>query len=304
MSEVDLHIHSIFSDDGELGVENIVEISKENNMKFISITDHNSVKGVPRAVECGNKADLEVIPGIEIDCSYNSLNLHVLGYFIDYTKKEFDELEKNIYEQEMKIAYEKIEKLQNNTGLKIDCDEVLEKANGRIITGELIGEILLNKEDSINNELLKPYLNNGVRSYMPYVNFYWDFFSQGKIAYVPMNYISLREAINLIKNSNGVPIIAHPGNNLKNNMDIIDSIIKEGVEGIEVFSSYHSQEQTYYFYNKACEHKVLITCGSDFHGKNKPNIIIGGCNCTLDYSSIINPLKSSASIDWISESYV
>ena len=293
MSKIDLHIHSNFSDDGELTVEDIVNISKENGMKYISITDHNSVKGVKRAVECGNDVGVEVIPGIEIDCTYNSLNLHVLGYFIDYTRKEFDELEKSIFEQEIKIASEKIEKLQKNTGLKIDLSEVLERANGKIVTGELIGEILLNKKDSINNELLKPYLNNGARSDMPYVNFYWDFFSQGKAAYIPINYISLREAINLIKSSNGVPIIAHPGNNLKNNMDIIDSIIKEGIEGIEVFSSYHSLEQTNYFNNKAFEHKVLVTCGSDFHGKNKPNIKIGGCNCDLDYNNIINPLKAS-----------
>lgn len=296
MSKIDLHIHSNFSDDGELTVENIVNISKENGMKSISITDHNSVKGVSSAVECGNNVGVEVIPGIEIDCTYNSLNLHVLGYFIDYTRKEFDELEKSIFEQEMKIASEKIEKLQKNTGLKIDLSEVLERANGKIVTGELIGEILLNKADSINNELLKPYLNNGARSDMAYVNFYWDFFSQGKAAYIPISYISLREAINLIKSSNGVPIIAHPGNNLKNNMDAIDAIIKEGIEGIEVFSSYHSLEQTNYFNNKASENKVLVTCGSDFHGKNKPNIKIGECNCDLDYNSIISPLKASINI--------
>lgn len=291
MSKIDLHIHSEYSDDGEVSIKDIIKISREKNMKAIAITDHNSVKGISEAMQYNSKAQLEVIPGIEIDCTYNSLNLHVLGYFIDYHKKEYEELEKNILEQEMKVASEKIRKLQKNTGFRLDEALIFERANGKMITGELIAEIILNEKDNMNNELLKPYLKGGARSDMPYVNFYWDFFSQGRLAYIPIKYINLREAVELIKASNGIPILAHPGNNLKNNMSKVDSIIKEGVEGIEVFSTYHSIEQTQYFYNKAKKLKIAITCGSDFHGKNKPNIEIGQCNCEVDYNSVINPLK-------------
>lgn len=292
MSKIDLHIHSNCSDDAELPVEKIVSMSKESDMKVISITDHNSVRGVEKAIECGNKLGVEVIPGIEIDCTFNSINLHVLGYYIDYNRREFHELEKQVYDQEMKFASEKIRRLRENTGLVVNEIEVLEKANGKIVTGELIAEILLSKSNSFDNELLRPYIMGGARSDMPYVNFYWDFFSQGKAAYVPVKYISLRDTIELIKSSNGIPVIAHPGNNLKEDMAVIDSIIKEGIEGIEVFSTYHSKEQTDYFYQKAIEYKLPMTCGSDFHGKNKPNITIGGCDCSLTYRDIVDPLKA------------
>lgn len=291
MGKIDLHIHSNFSDDGELEVEDIVKLSLSQGMEAISICDHNSVGGVRRAIEYGNTTGVEVIPGIEIDCIYNSIDLHVLGYYIDYENVEFQRLEEDIIRQEKEAGVKRIRKLRENTGLKIDEKEVLERANGKTITGELIAEVLLGKEENINNEVLRPYLRGGNRSDMPYVNFYWDFFSQGKAAYVPINYISLREAINIIKNSGGVPVIAHPGNNLKNNMDMIDSIIKEGICGIEAFSTYHSLKQIDYFYKKALEHNILVTCGSDFHGKNKPNIKIGECGCNLDYNSIITPLK-------------
>lgn len=291
MGKIDLHIHSNFSDDGELEVEDIVKLSIDQGMEAISICDHNSTRGVKRAIEYGNANGVEVIPGIEIDCTYNSIDLHVLGYFIDYDNLVFEQLEEDIFRQEKEAGIKRIRKLKENTGLKIDEKEVLEKANGQTITGELIAEVLLGKEENINNEMLRPYLRGGNRSDMPYVNFYWDFFSQDKIAYVPINYISLREAINIIKNSGGVPVIAHPGNNLKNNMDMIDSIIMEGICGIEAFSTYHTLEQTDYFYKKALEHNILVTCGSDFHGKNKPNIKIGECGCNLDYNSIIKPLK-------------
>ncbi len=292
MSKIDLHIHSNCSDDAELSVEKIVSMSKKSDMKVIAITDHNSVRGVEKAIVCGNKLGVEVIPGIEIDCTFNSINLHVLGYYIDYNRREFHELEKQVYDQEMKFASEKIRRLRENTGLVVDEMEVLEKANGKIVTGELIAEILLSKSNSSDNELLRPYIMGGARSDMPYVNFYWDFFSQGKAAYVPVKYISLRDTIELIKSSNGIPVIAHPGNNLKEYMAVIDSIIKEGIEGIEVFSTYHSKEQTDYFYQKAIEYKLPMTCGSDFHGKNKPNITIGGCDCSLPYRDIVDPLKA------------
>lgn len=275
MNKIDLHIHSEFSSDGELGVEKIIDLSKEKGVEVIAITDHNSVKGVQRAIEYGNTFNVKVIPGIEIDCTYKNINLHVLGYFIDYNRVEFRQLENDIYEKEKKVALEKIIKLRDAINVKVDIEEIFRKASGRIITGEAIAENVLNSAENSINPLLQPYLNGGDKCDMPYVNFYWDFFSQGKVAYIPINYISLQEVIALIKLSGGIPVIAHPGNNLKNNPEILDELIQEGIEGIEVLSTYHNVEQATYFYNKALQYQLLITCGSDFHGSNKPTIKIG-----------------------------
>lgn len=286
MNKIDLHIHSEHSADGELTVQEILNISKKDGLSTIAITDHNSVKGINSAIHYGNQLHIEVIPGIEIDCIYHSINLHLLGYFIDWKRKEFADLEQYIHEQEMMVFPKMISKLRV-AGIMADEDEILKQAAGKIPCGELIGEVLLHNENAKENPRLIPYLDGGKRSDMPYLNFYRDFFAQGKVAHVPLQYFQLKEMIDLVKSCNGIPIIAHPGDNLKSNMVLLDNIIGEGVMGIEVFSNYHTPDQVDFFYEKAVAENLLITCGSDFHGKNKPGIRIGDCN----FPSEIAPLK-------------
>jgi predicted metal-dependent phosphoesterase TrpH len=289
MAYVDLHIHSNKSDDAEFSIREIFEMCTEEKMKKVSITDHNSVKGVAEAIELSQKSNIEVISGIEIDCLYNDeTNLHLLGYMFDYKRKEFLEIEENIFKQEMNSASEKIYKFKKYTGIPLDEKEIYDKSEGKIISGELIAEVVLSKEYDKEYQILKPYLKGGSRSDRPYVNFYWDFFAQGKPAYIKINFISLGDAITLVKSTGGIPVLAHPGQSLKSNFSLVDNIIDQGVTGIEAFSSYHSRETSEYFYKKALAKNLIVTCGSDFHGKTKPDIKIGDCNLTIDESMIFN----------------
>lgn len=73
-------------------------------------------------------------------------------------------------------------------------------------------------------------------------------------------------------------MLAYPGNNVKENRDLLKSIISYGIKGIEVYSSYHSKEQVEFYKEFALNNKLLITCGSDFHGKTKPSIYLGDIN--------------------------
>ena len=283
MNSVDLHIHSEHSADGELSVQKILSAAKIRGLSAVAITDHNSVKGISAAVRFGRQLNVAVIPGIEIDCVYQSQPLHLLGYFIDWERKEFCELEQNIHAQEM-AAFPKMIKSLQTAGIEVDMDEVLSFSAGKIPCGELIGEVLLRKDSAKENPGLRPYLSGGARNDMPYLNFYRDFFAHGQVAHVPMQYMTLKQAVELVINSKGIPVLAHPGENLKNNMDMLDGILREGVMGIEVFSSYHTPGQVDFFYKKAVDRNLYISCGSDFHGKNKPAISIGDCNCPYEFS--------------------
>lgn len=290
MKNMDLHIHSEHSVDGEFTVQEIIRISKEQGLDTISITDHNSVKGITTALNYGKELNITVIPGIEIDCVYQGVNLHVLGYYMDWQGKDFADLEKYIATQEMS-AFPKMLHNLAAAGITADAAEILHYAAGKIPCGELIGEVVLNKENAQENPLLTPYLAGGARSNMPYLNFYRDFFAQGKVAHVPLQYFQLQEMIQLIKNNNGIPILAHPGDNLKNNMNLLAGIINAGVMGIEVFSNYHTPAQTEFFYEQAKAQRLFITRGSDFHGKNKPGITIGGCSCPAGFEPLALPLR-------------
>lgn len=280
MGKVDLHIHTNFSADGEFTPRQILDFCKSLELNTIAITDHNCIRGVGEALEYGKQLQIDVIPGIEIDCTYQSIDLHLLGYFIDIHNQEFDNLEINLNQQMMDAFPRMIFNLKK-VGIEVNEEEILTVAQGKVICGELIGEALLNKKDSEKNEFLRPYLKGGHRSNNPYLNFYLDYFAQGKAAYVPMKYMHLIEAVNMVKKSGGIPVLAHPGHNLKNHMPMVEDILKEGVLGIEVFSNYHTPEQTGYFLEIAKNYKAVITCGSDFHGKNKPSITIGECHCSI-----------------------
>ena len=85
--------------------------------------------------------------------------------------------------------------------------------------------------------------------------------------------------------------MAHPGNNLKGKFKIFDEMVELGVEGVEAFSNYHSPETVEYFYQVGKKHQILITCGSDYHGKTKPAIELGECRCTIDEHDIESQLK-------------
>jgi hypothetical protein len=107
---------------------------------------------------------------------------------------------------------------------------------------------------------------------MPYINFYHDYFAQGRPAYVKIDYMSYSDAIDLIKSHDGIPIVAHPGINLRGHEAVINDLLDGGAQGLEAFNNYHDYDQIGYFAGIAVQRHLLLTCGSDFHGKNKPLI--------------------------------
>jgi len=274
MIKTDLHVHSKFSNDGELGVQDIVQKCVENNIITLSITDHNSVRVTEEAVTCCAQSGVTYIPGIELDCTYEGTDLHLLGYHVDWKSKEFATLEE-VIERRILDAIPRMISNLSKEGIHINVDEVFEKSGGKPPSAELFAEVLLGKKEMQSNEKLKPYMKGGARSDMTYINFYLDFFAQGKPAYVKVEKMSFNAAINMVLSHGGIPIIAHPGLNLKGKEEIVLELLEQGARGWEVFNNYHDQKQMEYLARIAVERSVLMTCGSDFHGKNKPLIDIG-----------------------------
>lgn len=286
MINTDLHIHSQFSSDGEFDIANIINQCIVQKINTFSITDHNSVKGTDEAMIIGQQAGIDFIPGIEIDCSYEGINLHVLGYHINWKSKDFLKLEADISIKVMNSFTEMIYNL-NRLGFIIDADSVLVKANGKLPTGELIAEVMLSDE-KYNSQLLSPYQKGGKRSDMPYINFYLDYFAQDKPAYTPINYMSYQHAIEMIKDNGGVPVVAHPGLNLKGKENVVEKLLDRGAAGLEVFNNYHHHKQISYFASLVQQRDMIMTCGSDFHGKTKPLINIGQFNFDPQFEKYLN----------------
>jgi predicted metal-dependent phosphoesterase TrpH len=286
MIRADLHIHSSYSLDGELSPLEILEISRQQALQVISVTDHNLAGAVPEAMEKSGAYGIKVIPGIEIDCNYQGTDLHVLGYHINYLSEDFIALEKQIDSMVMDSFDVMVGNL-HRLGIPVDADEVLAAAKDKLPSAELIAEVLLHNSGYSNIKVLDPYRPGGSRGDMPYINFYLDFFAQGKPAYVKINYMDYAEAIDLIRRNGGVPVIAHPGHNFRGREEVVVDLLQLGAEGIEVFNNYHSPEQMQYLAELAIRHKALVTCGSDFHGKTKPLIGVGQFGMLQEYEGYL-----------------
>ena len=273
MAAYDLHIHSGYSSDGELPVAAIVGLCAARGLDAFSLTDHNSVRGVGEAARLARERGIGFVPGIEIDCNYRGTDLHLLGYGIDWRSADFARLEEEVAAKVMASFGAMVDNLLK-LGFRVDAGAVLAAADGKPPTGELIAEVMLS-DANCHTPPLRPYMEGGERSDMPYINFYLDYFAQGRPAFVPVEYMDYRDAVELVRDNGGVPVVAHPGLNFRGREETAGRLLDRGAAGLEVFNNYHTPEQAVYFTSLALSKGASMTCGSDFHGKTKPRIAVG-----------------------------
>lgn len=295
MKEIDLHMHSAFSEDGEFSPEELVERCYNANIKTMSITDHNTVKATKRGRAEAEKRGIRYISGIEIGASFKDIEFHILGYGINEDSSDFINIENNVRSQCKKASYERLEKINAlfsaATGFSITKEDMEKESKGRVWseswTGEMFAEILLRREEYKDNLILKPYREGESRGDNPYVNFYWDYCSKGKPCYAKFEYPNLEEIIEIIHRNGGKAILAHLDKQLRGKEELLDEIVKFGIDGIEAFSSYHNPSTAHYYYNKVKEYGLISTCGSDYHGKTKPSVFLTGYG-ELPYNFSVN----------------
>ena len=275
MKTMDLHIHSNFSDDAQFTPTELIQQGKEAGLTVMALSDHNSVLGVDEMIAEGEKVGITVIAANEIDCHHNGVNLHIVGYHINHHDKRFHELEETLLKRETGIKEKRIQLTEKHFNLTFTPTDLAVFGPLLALPGETIAKVLLVRDDLLEHPLLLPYRKGGNRSDNPYVNFYWDFYSQGSACYIPIEFMSAKQCIDLIHDTGGIAVIAHPGNNLKNHLYYLDELLELGIDGIEVYSSYHNEDQIQYFYDYAKKHNLYMTLGSDFHGENKPAIHLG-----------------------------
>ena len=278
---IDLHTHTTASD-GTYSPTELVELAKKTDLKAIAITDHDTINGVSEAIGAGESLGVEVIAGTELSIEYplpENGHMHLLGLFVDIHNPELitglEYLRKKRDERTPKIL-----KILNEHGISISEDEVLQEAGEGSVGRPHIARIMLKKG----------YVNSIKEAFERYLK-------KGAIAYVPKEKFEISHAINLILKAGGIPILAHPvtlklpEEELKSHVERLMSI---GLKGIEVFYSTHTEQDTITYLRLANELGLLISGGTDFHGKNKPDIRLGTGkgNLHIPYS-LVEGLKKS-----------
>lgn len=279
---IDLHMHSNYSDDGEFTPLELVEKCAAQGVDLMAITDHNCACANQEVKAAAKEKAIRYITGIEIDCTYEGANFHVLGYGIDDASPDFVKVEENIRSQVRNASKEMLARTRELGFLveEREMQKLAEKSRWpESWTGEMFAEVLLAKPEYKEHPLLLPYREGGSRADNAFVNFYWDFYSQGKPCHADIEIPKMRDIIDMIHQNHGLAVLAHPCVNLKGREQLLSGIVALGIDGIEAFSSYHTPEQALERMKQTKEYGLFYTCGSDYHGKTKPAIALGGHGC-------------------------
>lgn len=287
MELTDLHVHSTASD-GTFTPRELVAEAKAKGLVSFALTDHDTVAGVSAAVECGRESGIEVIPGIEISCSYTSgaiidKEVHIVGLFIDYEDSAFlAEVSKLSSSRDGRN--EQIIDRMRAAGFDISMEAMIDMfGSNTVITRAHFARYMTEKGYVKDNaQAFEKYLGDG----MPF--------------FVPRTKLNPKRAIELIREAGGVAVLAHP---ILYNLSeteltaLASSLKKAGLTGIEaIYSTYRSGDEIL-IRRIAGECGLLISGGSDFHGSNKPYIHlgIGKGNLKVPYELAVN-LKKCARI--------
>lgn len=285
-NKYDLHVYSSFSHDGELSVEDLLKKADDLGIKAISICDHNSVKANLVAEKLKGLYKVQYIPGINIDCQYKDVQVRVLGYFINSNDERFMQLEYENLAKEKAIGLRRIELFENFTGFTIDTKKLIAKNRFQVVTCDAIARYVLSDLEYRKTKLLQPYLI-GSKKDKPISNFVKDFFGKGAPAYVPVVYPQATDMISLIKACGGVPVLAHPMYTFKDTPEYIDELIEKGIQGLELFTPYHTGKDVNSLIKLVKKYHLGVTGGSEFHGIHKPQFEMGHTKCPKDVEEVI-----------------
>ncbi len=256
---VDLHVHTNYSD-GTFTPEKVVDYAAKVKLSAIAITDHDITDAIPIAQEHAKKYDLEVVPGVELSVEMptrNDLELHILGYYINYQDNSFQERLSFFRQKRQERAQLMLEKLRD---LKVFLDgkKLLESTNNNAIGRLHFAQALLEEG----------YVNNIQEAFQRFIGY-------GKPAYVPKARLTPEQAMKMILQIDGIPVLAHPYF-AEINRDMIAHLVGLGLKGIEVYHSRHSKSDMNRFNQFASEFNLLVTGGSDCHGEIDKNDALMG----------------------------
>ena len=275
---IDLHIHTIASSDGQHTPHEILTMARQMGLSVIAFADHNSIGSIGEGIALAGKFGIELIPCIEFNTLYRDHDLHILAYFIDYQRLELRRWLKEVHQKKLRQAVGRIEKL-NALGFVCSLDDVKKFSGERIPTGMSYLKAIVSREENRGDERIMRFLD-GDRSDSPYVNFYLDYLRGGKPAFVPLEAVDTLQVMQRIKQLGALPVLAHPSDT---GDEIILQLIEGGLSGLEVFSSYHNEQEEAHFLSLAEEYHLLVTAGSDFHGRTvKPDVTLGGIRGNSD----------------------
>lgn len=256
----DLHIHTNYSD-GVFTPEKVVDAAIEAELDIIALTDHDNIlsyevaQNYVKQLKKENKKTVEIIQGIEVNTIYQDTEIHILGYFMNPEDSDFKNLIKTQQNARIKQTKEIVTLLNKKEGIHIKYDDIV----NQVAPGGSIGRPHIAKAITSAGGT-----GSVMEAYAKYIN-------DSSSVYVQRKTVTPHDAVEIIYDAGGIPVIAHP-HDLDNAEELIKDLMHYGLRGIEAYHRKHSPAIVEYFSSMAEELGLIVTGGSDFHA---PNLVSG-----------------------------
>ncbi len=245
--QIDLHFHSTVSD-GSSSPQDLAKLCVEGNIKIVSLTDHDTIDGTSPFYEAIGGA-AQVIRGVEISCSYGKQTVHLLAYDANLLRS-WGRVEKMLVRQRQlrakraELICDRLEEL----GKPVDRMALREKSKQKVIGRPDIAMAMLNAGYCrTRREVFEKYLGDG------------------KPADIPIERLSVFDAIDCVHSCGGKTSIAHPHQLRDLGGPIIKECADKGLDGLEVNYGPYSRSEKDRWLKVAVEHGLFPTTGSDLH---------------------------------------
>ncbi|MCQ2575381.1 MAG: PHP domain-containing protein [Treponema sp.] len=248
---IDLHVHTTASD-GQYTPTQIVEKAAAHNIQVLAITDHDTVAGVPEAQAAAEKHGIILVPGMELNIIFPTGEFHLLGLGWDHISPSLQSILDDVITNRELRNNQIVEKMRE-AGVPITYEELKEEFPNTII-GRPHFAAALEKRKIVKNrqEAFDKYLARGRQWYVERVG------------------SNLDEAVVAIRDSGGIPVIAHPMSLYQSwgkMPEILQDFHERGVMGMEAFHPGARVTECLRLEELARKLGFFVTAGSDFHGE-------------------------------------
>ena len=246
---VDLHVHSTASD-GSLPPARVVERARAAGLAAIALTDHDTVAGVPAAVDAGERLGLRVVGGCEFSSAAPWGEMHVLGYFLPSDSPELESFLERCRADRVRRAREMVTRLQR-LGVALEYDDVLHQSKGAAVGRPHVARAIVTQGGALDvSDAFDRYIG------------------RGRPAFVDKTLPTFREITELVHSVRGMVSVAHIKD--RGTRSFLERLKREGLDAVETRHPSHYPEVRARLTDIALRVGLLPTGGSDWHGDPEP----------------------------------
>ena len=263
----DIHCHTVFSDGTETP-RALLQEARALRLHGVAIADHDTTSGWQDALAASREVRLPLLRGTEITAVDESVSVHMLAFQYDPLNADISEMFASTREARLRRTKRMVELMAQD--FPITWDDVL-------------AQVREGKRTTIG----RPHIADALVAagvYETRSDAFADAVSATSKYYIPTPSPTTHDVVAAVKGAGGVVVIAHAGDPRRNRTLLtdrqIESLITEGLDGLEVWHRGNPSEQRERLLTIARRHDLLVTGGSDWHGKGKPNAL--GENLTSD----------------------